>query len=302
METSKIEWIPLNGSGEFVKLLEAIPIVNGRFVEPSLEMVPSWKAWVQQYTPVVDKAKYSQNREIFDSIPGRDDAYCLEKLTAWSAGQFNHRLDRWESFAPARYRDCTLDNYKISEDDSEHAKRQEAVLGRVRRFAEKLPEHIENGVNIVFYGPPGTGKTHVLAALLRDAVVNVGCLATWKTGAEINRESDPRTKDYSDRKPITGSRYNPLDDIFERMTDRNRILAIDDPALPGQPLAFYTLTAVTSMVDDAYQCRWPVWITINATNQNQIVELISGPVADRLKDGALTAFFDWPSYRRKGEF
>lgn len=300
MATSEIFWEPLQSTGDIIKLVAAVPIVNGRYAKPTAGMVGSWKAWTQQH--LSGKPRFQQEREILESIPGRDEAYCLEKLVAWFDDQHRLRLQRWQNFAPARYVDCTLDNYTINAEDREQAKRQEAVLSRVRRFAESLPEHINNGVNIVFYGPPGTGKTHLMAALLRDAVVNIDCMVTWKTGAEIARESDPRNKDYGEKKTLAPGRYGPFEDFAPQRTDATKILAIDDPALPGQPLAYYALTATTSMVDEAYQDRNPVWITINATNQSQIVELISGPVADRLKDGALTAYFDWASHRRRGDF
>jgi len=62
---------------------------------------------------------------------------------------------------PARYRDCTLQNFE-SHDDS-----QEDALKISKKFIANFP--IQK-VGLLFIGPPGVGKTHLAAAILFELV------------------------------------------------------------------------------------------------------------------------------------
>lgn len=205
--------------------------------------------------------------------------------------ELKRRQSRWDQLVPKRYANCTLDNFVV-----EHPGQAEA-LAKIRAFADQLDRHVRDGINIVFHGPAGVGKDHVMFGLLRIAILEaaprVGAVH-W-VGTEMGRVA-------RQTKAGSSGRVKTAVDPFEgRVTDVD-ILAISDPVLAGEKLQFFELQLCHNLVERAYSYRSPVWVTINATKRAELDEMLTRPVADRILDGAFVVHFNWPSFRKKGEF
>lgn len=210
----------------------------------------------------------------------------LQRLNGIIQQKQEERVRRWGVMTQARtrYVDCTLDNYNAETDA------QKAALARIKRFAEKLEDHIANGVNVVLFGPCGTGKDHLLTGLLRIVVMEFAehIPIYHFRGCELAA----RAKE---------DRGTPLSCTFGESPDKS-ILAISDPVLPGEAAKYYELQRLYELIDSQYQNRCPSWVTVNASSRDELDAMLTPPVADRLVDGAFTVFCDWPSHRRKGSF
>jgi len=180
-----------------------------------------------------------------------------------------------------RYEKSGLSNYKTSGPEQQKAKTQ------LSEFAENILEHTENSSGIWLYGPAGTGKDHLLTAMMRIAVVNFGLDVTWTNGTDmfgwfrdaIDNKSSILESD------ILRSFYSPT------------IVAISDPLPPWGELTPYQASQLLRIVDHRYRDMKPTWVTANFATPEEAKKRLGAQVVDRLRDGALTIFCNWPSYR-----
>lgn len=179
-----------------------------------------------------------------------------------------------------RYRDCSLENFELSADESAAARQREAI-GALKRFVAKP----EKGTNVVLFGPPGTGKDHCLAAMMRVAL-ETGTEIEWVDGSDLF--SQMRDLIDSDR-----SEYS-----FLQQWSKAAVLVISDPLPPFGALSAFQAATLFRIVDRRYRECKPTWVSMNVSSSREASERIGEQVVDRLKDGAIALHFDWPSYRK----
>ena len=185
-----------------------------------------------------------------------------------------------------RYLKCSFSNFNVSND------RQRLALAKIRKFAEHLETHIDNGVNVILYGPCGTGKDHLMTALMGTVVWKFARMRRiyFYDGAILAARAK------ADRgKTVSG--YYSEDSVREP-----RVLAISDPVLPGETAKYYQRERLNQLIDEQYRARHPVWITINSSTREEFNEMITPRIADRLRHNAFTLHTDWESFRQLGEF
>jgi hypothetical protein len=56
------------------------------------------------------------------------------------------------------------------------------------------------------------------------------------------------------------------------------------------------------ILDGRYNHLRPTWVSVNVSNRNELDERMGVTLAERLVDGALTIFCNWPSYRKKTDW
>ncbi len=179
-----------------------------------------------------------------------------------------------------RYRSCRLGNYII-----DHGA-QRAAFERVKEFADAIIENVAAGRNIVLFGTVGTGKDHLLAGLLHHALVAFDgkIQLEWTRGVDIvanaKEELGRRPTGWSDRAKTPS------------------VLAISDPCCPGDELLWYSRQRLYQLVDDAYNGRRSVWITVNSSKREHLESMLGPQITDRLLDDCASIFCEWPSYRR----
>jgi DNA replication protein DnaC len=196
------------------------------------------------------------------------------------------RQERWESLIAkrgVRYRDCTLENFHCTSDA------QREVVETIRDYLAHLGQHLEDGTNIVLYGGVGTGKDQLLVPLMREAVLRYGAFLAWDTGVGLAAHAkESLACGYGE-----DSGFAPI----PRFQGPD-VHIISDPCPPGGSPAFYAASRLNQVIDSRYSNRKATWVTINAESKQHATELLGSQIVDRLTDGAVVLYFDWPSYRR----
>lgn len=179
-----------------------------------------------------------------------------------------------------RYSSATLVNFECYDD------RQTAVLARLKDFAQRMPDLLAGGGGLMLYGPPGTGKDHLLAAMLKVAIVGHRLDARWYDGQELfekARYAIRREKESEFRKELSAP----------------HILAISDPQPPKGELSDYQIGLIRDVIDRRYRRRLSTWITTNLDSADAANALLTEPVMQRLRESAGKIFCEWPSYRER---
>jgi DNA replication protein DnaC len=155
----------------------------------------------------------------------------------------------------------------------------------LKQYGENLTTHVEEGEGLVLFGKQGTGKDHLMAGMLFHAA-RIGFTVRLVNGMDMYRgvsETWGTDAKESDRlKELTGP----------------DILAISDPLPPTGKLQDYQTNFLYSVIDQRYRKMKPTWVTANFFSGKDAAERLSSQVADRMKDGALTLYCNWPSYRK----
>ena len=182
-----------------------------------------------------------------------------------------------------RYCDCCLNSFKAM--DPQRQVQLDAVK-RLRAFCVDMPEITCQGGGVVLFGPKGTGKDHLLVALARIAIRENGLDVHWESGMEI----------FADFRAAIGN-DTPERTLIDRMV-KPQILILSDPLPPKGDLTDWQAMTLYRIIDARYcECR-PTWVSINVANGTEAENRMGAATYDRLRDGALGVFCDWPSYRK----
>lgn len=196
----------------------------------------------------------------------------------------SRRESEWASLVHERgqrYSNCTLSSYECRVDAQTQAR--EAL----RRYAEKMPESVDSGVGIVLFGPAGTGKDHLLAAMMRAAIMTYGLRVRWENGMDLFGEVRDRIGEDKSEAQFVRSLAHP------------QILALSDPLPPFGAIKEFQAAMLFRVIDRRYSEGKPTWVTMNARNRQEAEERMGVQMIDRLSHGALVIFCNWPSYRQK---
>jgi DNA replication protein DnaC len=179
----------------------------------------------------------------------------------------------------ARYRDCTLANYRCDCDA------QTAVVKRLREYAEKIPDHVRRGDGLILFGPAGVGKDHLMVALAKLAVEH-RLSVRWENGADLYADVRECIRDGSGEGWIVDSLASPA------------VLCISDPVPPTGPITPFQSEFLFRVLDRRYRECKPTWLTCNVSSRTELEERLGPQNADRLCHGALTVHCDWPTWRK----
>jgi len=197
-------------------------------------------------------------------------------------------LTRWQTCQEilarrgARYLRCRWRNYVVETPE------QATVVEGIRTWADTLPARIRRGENLLLFGLCGTGKDHVLACLVRHAMLRHNIFSQWVTGPELFRRWRAEFNG--------GSSVDPGDD---RCANGPRpLLVISDPVLPGGTLTPYQAERLYALIDRRSSWQASTWISVNTTGRDDLEQRLGVAIVDRLRDHATTFSFSWPSYRQ----
>lgn len=189
-------------------------------------------------------------------------------------------VGKLESDLGKRYsrRRATLDTFEV------RCPGQQKVIDRLRPLVANLGT-IEGG--LIFIGSVGTGKDHLMAAMLYQAAWKHGISCRWVNGQEV-------FGNFRDR--IDSGKAD--EDYFRQLTTPH-ILAISDPLPPVGNPGNWDLSNLYRLIDRRYRQMLATWVSINATDEAEADQRLSGPVWDRFQDGAEIFRCFWPSHREQ---
>jgi DNA replication protein DnaC len=184
-----------------------------------------------------------------------------------------------------RYADCTLDNFVMT------CPEQQKVLDSLRDYGLNFPDHYKKGEGVIFFGPPGTGKDHLAAGLAIRLYDYYPCrqrqFFRFITGLEMYQE----VRDVMRRKGVTEW------DVMQPWFDAS-LLILSDPLPPRGPLTDWQAGVLLQVIDARYRSKSPTIVTLNIANGTEGDERMGAQTMDRLKDGSLCLFCNWPSHRK----
>lgn len=181
---------------------------------------------------------------------------------------------------------CRLSTFEISRDQA-IGEKQRRVIARLEELSKIVQERPGEIPNLVIFGPVGSGKDHLMASMLRVAVMR-GLKPQWQRGLDIAtqfRAAMGRDPDLTEGQ------------LIERYAE-TALLAISDLLPPAGPLTAFQAECLYQIIDRRYETRRPTWVTLNVANREEAISRMGEQLADRLRDETIMAHCNWPSYRK----
>ncbi|MCG5044300.1 ATP-binding protein [Enterobacteriaceae bacterium 155047] len=183
---------------------------------------------------------------------------------------------------PARFENCTLQNYEPVNDDAKRA------LKVCQAYASRWPERLQKGGGLVMCGKPGTGKNHLALAIARHAITEHQSSAVFTTALKIAREY----------KSTWSKGSNRTEDEVIRYFTKPDLLIIDEVGVQFGSDAEKLI--MFEIINTRYERMKPTILISNQTRE-ELAAFIGERVLDRMSDGGgCTLSFTWDSYRSKG--
>lgn len=204
-----------------------------------------------------------------EAIPDREAK--VARTAMWSA---------IEKKIGKRYSRCTFDGFEAETEP------QQAVKAAVIDLAKTLPERIAAGGGMLLFGSPGSGKDHLAICALRAAVMAHGLTAEAIDGQQF----------FSKARDCIGGDTREQD--FVALYTKPDILLMSDPLPVGMTHTEFQRSTLWRVFDARYRDEKPIWLTVNVVNREELEDRCGAQLADRMRDGALCLFFNWPTHRR----
>jgi DNA replication protein DnaC len=189
------------------------------------------------------------------------------------------RWPAWLNQSSVRSEDCWLKNFDQSHDH------QAAAVSQLADYCREAARRVGAGEGLLLFGPKGTGKDHLIVAVAR-AAIRVGKSVRWQNGMDLFGDiRDAIDKGDAER------------EIVRRLVAPD-VLYLSDPLPPVGNLTEFQGSMLFRILDGRYSRRKPTWCSVNVASGNELDGRMGAQNGDRLRDGALAIFCDWPSYRK----
>lgn len=196
--------------------------------------------------------------------------------------ELREKYERWTEFIRARgerYATCKIDSFVADTEQSRHA------VAAMTEYCRTIPERLDDGDGLILFGPKGTGKDHLMVAAAREAIRS-GRRVKWQNGMDL----------FGDVRDMLDG--NDSERAFIDRLISPDVLYLSDPLPPMGKLTDFQASMLFRVIDGRYSRRRATWATINVSGRTELDERLGPQNADRLVDGALAIFCNWPSYRK----
>ena len=185
----------------------------------------------------------------------------------------------WSQAVGERYWQCSIANFHAVEEAAKSARTA------VDEYCRSIVESVKSGAGLLLFGPKGTGKDHLLSHASMCAIAH-GIRVLWKNGADL----------FGDVRDSIGADGGERQFLVQFI--RAPVLYISDPLPPAGKLTEFQAATLFRILDGRYRARRPTWVSVNATGRVDLEERLGAQNADRLRDGAVAIYCNWPSYRK----
>lgn len=179
-----------------------------------------------------------------------------------------------------RLSDASLSNYVCD------CPQQEATVNALIDYAYEMEQQVIRGNGIILFGPSGTGKDHLLIGLARLAILHHSYSLKYVFGVDLFSELRDRIDN------------DASEEQWVLRLVRPAILILSDPIPPRGDTTTFQASMLQRVINKRYNARRPTWVTLNVSSSAEADDRLGAAIVDRLKDGALALYCDWPSHRR----
>lgn len=193
------------------------------------------------------------------------EAEAEAEVGKWDADWRRHLRWLTGSGIPRRFRTRTLESWVPT------SKPNEAVHKAVLNYAATMGEQITAGAGMLLLGPPGLGKSHLLTALVAEAIKSdySAAYAVWPdvvSEVKAGFNLPPR----EERRDIIG------------ILQERQLLALDELALKAGGTEFEH-SLLFDLLDYRYRHQLPTLAASNATREG-LAKAVGERIADRLTE------------------
>lgn len=201
-------------------------------------------------------------------------------MAAWRQSQASNLVASLAGSLGARYSPdrATMANYRV------YHSRQKLMVDRLAAISDEIETFVSGGRGIVWYGSVGTGKDHCLAAMLYRAA-SAGLAARWVDCQELFGASRDRIGTNDSEQELLGRLVSPT------------VLGLSDLLPPAGGLSNWNVILLRRVVDARNREMRPTWVTANADDEREMVQVLTPQIWSRLREGAEVFRCQWPDYR-----
>ncbi len=191
-----------------------------------------------------------------------------------------------------RYADSELENFRVTTDQ------QRKVVDALMDYDAHLVDRVLACSGVVLYGPSGTGKDHLLVGLAKQAIRR-GFRVEWVNGPELFAKFRKYMKDREGDEWLI-EKYGQGKVYGEGTPSRglSHVLIVSDPVPARGELSEFNTENLWRVIDARYRANLITWTTMNVGSGEEAEARLGVSIVDRLRDGALSLFCNWPSYRK----
>lgn len=192
------------------------------------------------------------------------------------------RFGVWHELIRARgerYESCWLKNYAAE------SEAQQGAVETLTAYCREVAGRVSLGEGMLLFGPKGTGKDHLIVAVAR-AAIRAGKTVRWQNGMDL----------FGDVRDAIGNGDNEKS-LISRLVSPD-VLYLSDPLPPVGSLTEFQAAMLFRILDARYSRRKPTWVTVNVSSGTELDSRMGAQNGDRLRDGAIAIFCNWPSYRK----